>query len=539
MTDKGCAVRRLSADASFVSYAQNFEDVMLWRALGGVERGFYIDIGAQHPRVDSVSRAFYERGWRGVHVEPSDEYAKLLREDRPDDDVLQMAIAERDGVVEYFEIARTGLSTIDADIAAGHADAGYAPQRRVVPCMTLDRLLARYGNRDVHWLKIDVEGAERRVLQGWVEAPTRPWIVVVESTRPLSQQMTATEWESGLVALGYDHVYFDGLNRFYVSRAHPELREAFAFPPNVFDGFELSGSSSFGLGWQRRMHELEASHAAALASASATTAALQEREAALRLDVQRSQARIEADSRAIAERDARIGLLQNWLDERGAERDRLRLAVEERHRQVAGLEATIHQHAARYVSLEGSYRQVETLYASVIASRSWRLTQPLRWIANGCRRWLKGVSDGKGATGFSRRPLRALLLRGVAYVDAHPRRKRAIARAVRPIRPLDRWLRTVAARHAVPSGATNASPRIVGAPMEQDDGGRILARRLDYITELETRIDEMALSHRREIERLHRQLDALRQEDVRESDSHESDTPTRRHGSIVGNGGGA
>jgi hypothetical protein len=29
-----------------VSYAQNFEDVILWRALGAIERGVYIDVGA-------------------------------------------------------------------------------------------------------------------------------------------------------------------------------------------------------------------------------------------------------------------------------------------------------------------------------------------------------------------------------------------------------------------------------------------------------------------------------------------------------------
>ena len=46
---------------SIVSYAQNFEDVMLWRALGQVENGVYIDIGAQHPLIDSVSKAFYEK----------------------------------------------------------------------------------------------------------------------------------------------------------------------------------------------------------------------------------------------------------------------------------------------------------------------------------------------------------------------------------------------------------------------------------------------------------------------------------------------
>ena len=42
----------------FKSYAQNFEDLMLYRALGHLERGFYIDIGAQHPKIDSVSKAF-------------------------------------------------------------------------------------------------------------------------------------------------------------------------------------------------------------------------------------------------------------------------------------------------------------------------------------------------------------------------------------------------------------------------------------------------------------------------------------------------
>ena len=372
--------------------------------------------------------------------------------------------------------------------------------------MTLDRLLTRYGDRDVHWLKIDVEGAEPRVLQGWVKAATRPWIVVVESTRPLSQQTTAAEWEPALVALGYDRVYFDGLNRFYVSRAHPELREAFACPPNVFDDFELSGLSSFGLGWQRRMHELETSHAAALASASSITAALQQREAMLLLDVRRAQAKIDADAHAIAERDARIGVLQNCLDERGVERDRLRLAVEDRNRQVAGLEASVREHAARYDALQAFNRQVQSLYASVIASRSWRLTQPLRWIANGCRRLAKGVpsSDAEAATKLPRRGVRAALLRGVAFVDADPRRRRAIAWAVRPIRPLDAWLRTFAARHSVPRGAANASPPVSSAPMEPDDGGRILARRLQYIADLEKRIDEMALSHRREIERLHR-----------------------------------
>ena len=73
---------------NFVSYAQNFEDVILWRSLADVPNGFYIDVGAQHPVYDSVSKAFYEHGWKGVHVEATATYAALLRQDRPDELML-------------------------------------------------------------------------------------------------------------------------------------------------------------------------------------------------------------------------------------------------------------------------------------------------------------------------------------------------------------------------------------------------------------------------------------------------------------------
>ena len=64
---------------TFVSYAQNFEDVMLWRALRHVESGFYIDVGAAHPDDYSVTRAFYDRGWSGINVEPTSRVTQARR----------------------------------------------------------------------------------------------------------------------------------------------------------------------------------------------------------------------------------------------------------------------------------------------------------------------------------------------------------------------------------------------------------------------------------------------------------------------------
>ena len=54
---------------AIISYAQTREDVLLWRALHNVDRGFYIDVGAHDPTALSVTRAFYDHGWHGIDVE--------------------------------------------------------------------------------------------------------------------------------------------------------------------------------------------------------------------------------------------------------------------------------------------------------------------------------------------------------------------------------------------------------------------------------------------------------------------------------------
>jgi FkbM family methyltransferase len=227
----------------FTSYAQNFEDVMLRRALSEVARGFYIDVGAQDPIVDSVSMGFYEAGWRGVHVEPVASYAARLRVQRPDELVVQAALGAQRGTLRFFDVVETGLSTADPNAAARYRESGRTVREIEVPCLTLAELMAPYADIDVHWLKIDVEGYETAVLQGWTSA-VRPWIVVVEGTAPLTQAASHHEWEELLLAHGYAFAYFDGLNRFYIRGDHEELRPAFAHGPSVFDRFALSGTAS-------------------------------------------------------------------------------------------------------------------------------------------------------------------------------------------------------------------------------------------------------------------------------------------------------
>ena len=80
-----------------------------------------------------------------------------------------------------------------------------------------------------------VEGLEKEVLEGVDLTSYRPWVLVVESTRPNSTEDTSHEWESIVLDSGYEMTLFDGLNKFYVRTDLTSIREALSTPANVFD----------------------------------------------------------------------------------------------------------------------------------------------------------------------------------------------------------------------------------------------------------------------------------------------------------------
>lgn len=226
---------------SFISYAQNFEDVMLWRALKDIENGFYIDVGAAWPENDSVTKAFYDHNWKGINIEPNPSFIDQYTLKRPKDINLQVAVSNETGIAKLFFIDDTGLSSLDKKIAESHANKGFEASPSEVKLTTLADICKEHAQeRNIHFLKVDVEGFEKNVLMSNDWNKYRPWIVLVEATLPLSQEENHQEWESILLDSEYSFAYADGLNRFYVSREHDELLSSFKYPPNVFDEFTLA-----------------------------------------------------------------------------------------------------------------------------------------------------------------------------------------------------------------------------------------------------------------------------------------------------------
>lgn len=221
----------------FVSYAQNLEDLMLWRALSDVENGFYIDVGANDPTVDSVTRAFYERGWRGINIEPLKMHFDDLVASRPLDINLCVAAGRETSEIEIWDFGVRGWGTADKEVIDNLSASGRTGSSYKVPVTTLSLICAEYAPADIHFLKVDVEGLEKVVLEGMNFGKYRPWILVVEATKPNSKEESHGTWEELVIDQGYFFVYADGLNRFYVASEKKSLAQYFQYPPNVFDEF--------------------------------------------------------------------------------------------------------------------------------------------------------------------------------------------------------------------------------------------------------------------------------------------------------------
>jgi FkbM family methyltransferase len=250
---------------TFESFAQNGEDVVLWRALGHIQNGRYVDVGANDPTVDSITRAFYDRGWRGITVEPVPEYAARQRAQRIRDVVVEAAITDADvDTVTLHQVDDTGLSTLVDEIGEQHVASGLQRHDIAVAARRLDAVLAEadWGGSDIHFATVDVEGAEVAVLRSIDLTVWRPWVLVIESTAPRSTEPTHEAWEDIVLKAGYEFCLFDGLSRFYVAAEHAAtLRAQLSYPACAIDDYtthvyRVLDQEKAGL--VERQHELEA-----------------------------------------------------------------------------------------------------------------------------------------------------------------------------------------------------------------------------------------------------------------------------------------
>ena len=114
--------------------------MILYCALKDVDKGFYVDVGANDPTVDSVTKFFYDRGWHGINIEPLPDKCALLAEKRPRDINLCIGLSSERGKLDMFP--HEGVTTFSEEIAKSVNTPTDNRHAKIV--QTLSEVLAKY-----------------------------------------------------------------------------------------------------------------------------------------------------------------------------------------------------------------------------------------------------------------------------------------------------------------------------------------------------------------------------------------------------------
>jgi FkbM family methyltransferase len=213
-----------------LSYAQQGEDIALWQIFSwalGIERPTYMDVGAHHPVFNNNTFYFYERGSRGVLVEPNPALHGVLEQLRPRDVLVRAGIgftaqAEADFyIIGGSEDAQLNtFSPEQAQALVTRSNGRYRIERVIkIPLLSINELMRKHWNGPPNLLSLDTEGLDLAILRSLDFERLRPDVVCVETVEAGGLRVTA-EIMQLMAQKGYDARGGSFVNTIFVDRRH-------------------------------------------------------------------------------------------------------------------------------------------------------------------------------------------------------------------------------------------------------------------------------------------------------------------------------
>jgi len=167
------------------SWSQEGEDQILHRIFENKADGFYVDVGAHHPKRFSNTYLFYKKGWRGINIDAMPGSMRLFDKTRPRDINLEMGIGLSDGELDYYVFNEPALNGFSKELSdqRHEADTVYRLQDVLkVQVQPLSQVLDCHlnTNQEIDFMSVDVEGLDFDVLKSNDWSRYRPKFVLAE-----------------------------------------------------------------------------------------------------------------------------------------------------------------------------------------------------------------------------------------------------------------------------------------------------------------------------------------------------------------------
>lgn len=206
-----------------LTWSQEGEDRIIWELLKHQRRGFYVDVGAHHPKRYSNTYLLYRAGWNGLNIEPDPDLTRAFSIYRRRDCTIQAGVASAEGVLGLHRFADPALNTFDPQIAELRKAEGW-PWRDIVNVRVspLVELLRSRSVSQVDFLNVDTEGYDHEVLLSNDWKQFHPGVVAVEI--PTRSALDTARSDSHLLMMDQGYVLIAKTLRtaIYQARTHDQ-----------------------------------------------------------------------------------------------------------------------------------------------------------------------------------------------------------------------------------------------------------------------------------------------------------------------------
>lgn len=173
---------RISKDYK-ISYSQNGEDILISRIFKNlnIQKVYYLDIGANHPRRYNNTYLLYLKGSSGVCIEPNKELSKKIKRIRPMDNVLNVAISDKIETLTYYSFKNDVLNTFSKEESEINIDRGNKLLRTYpVKTEVLNNIFEKLP-KIPDLVSLDIEGYDEKVLRTFNFSIYKPAVWCIET----------------------------------------------------------------------------------------------------------------------------------------------------------------------------------------------------------------------------------------------------------------------------------------------------------------------------------------------------------------------